>query len=80
MRPIYRLGFAGKLFAQPWIRGGIVQQKHGRRRGLWLVAIAAIMVMLLFFFEWLGSEQSQKWVESPIAVPVDDGGAVKQRQ
>jgi hypothetical protein len=79
MRPIYRLGVAGKLFAVSQIRGGNVQQNRWRRRGLWLFAIVAIMVVLLFFFEWLGSEQPQKWVESPIALPPEDGGADKRR-
>jgi hypothetical protein len=73
MRPIYRLGVAGKLFTLCQIRGGIVQQNWRRMRVLWLFAIAAIMIVLLFFFEWLGSEQPQIWVESPVAVPSKDG-------
>jgi hypothetical protein len=77
MRPIYRLGVAGKLFAASQIRGGIVQQNRWRRRGLWLLAIVAMLIALLFFFEWLGSEQEQKWVEKPIALPPDNGGSGK---
>jgi hypothetical protein len=36
-----------------------------------LVALALLVTALLFFFEWLGSEQSQKWVESPVTAPVE---------
>jgi hypothetical protein len=42
-----------------------------------LIALALIMVALLFFFEWLGSEQPQKWVEQPIALPPEPGSAAK---
>lgn len=44
-----------------------------------LVALALLATALLFFFEWLGSEQPQKWVESPIAVPVEKDRAAKPR-
>ena len=70
MRPIYRLGEVGKWFAHLQIRGGIVQQHRWRRRVSYFVALALLAIALLFFFEWLGSEQPQNWVESPIAVPV----------
>ena len=53
-----------------------MQQNSGRRRGLWLLAIVAIMVALLFFFEWLGSEQPQITVEMPIPTPPEGGGVV----
>jgi hypothetical protein len=79
MRPIYRLGVAGKLFAAWQIRGGIVQQNRWRRRGLWLLAIVAILGGLLIFFEWLGSEQPQIWVETPIDLPPGSGGTEKRR-
>jgi hypothetical protein len=43
-------------------------------------ALALLAIALLFFFEWLGSEQPQIWVESPIAVPVAKNPATKPRQ
>jgi hypothetical protein len=54
-----------------------VQRKPRRRRGLMLLLLACGLVAMLFFFEWLGSEQPQKWVESPIAVPPDEGDTGK---
>jgi hypothetical protein len=45
-----------------------------------LLLLACAMVGLLFFFEWLGSERPQKWVEVPIAVPPDKGSAAKRIQ
>ena len=47
-----------------------MQQHRWRRRVSYFVALALLAIALLFFFEWLGSEQPQNWVESPIAVPV----------
>jgi hypothetical protein len=55
------------------IRGGIVQ--HIRRRGVMLLLLACLLVALLFLLEWLGSEQPQHWVETPIAVPPQEGAA-----
>jgi hypothetical protein len=46
---------------------------------LWLLAIVAILGALLFFFEWLGSEQPQKWVETPIDLPPEPGSTEKRR-
>jgi hypothetical protein len=66
----------GKLFAALQIRGGIVQNR--KRRGPFMLALALAAVALLFFFEWLGSEQPQEWVETPIAVPPDPDGKAKQ--
>jgi hypothetical protein len=80
MRPIYRLGVAGKRFAVWQIRGGKVQQNRWRRRHLWPVAVIALAILLLFFFEWLGSEQPQKWVETPIDVPAENGSVAKRRR
>jgi hypothetical protein len=54
-----------------------VQRKT--RRSLILLALALGLVALLFFFEWLGSEQPQVWVETPIDVPPENGGAAKRR-
>jgi hypothetical protein len=45
-----------------------------------ILVLALLAIALLFFFEWLGSEQPQKWVESPIAVPVAKEPATKLRQ
>jgi hypothetical protein len=61
------------------IRGGIVQQGPERKRGLMIVAIVVMLAMLLFFLEWLGSEQPQKWVETPLAVPPESVGVEKAR-
>ena len=79
MRPIYRLGTVGKRFADKQIRGGKVLQNPWQRRAPLIVALALLAMVLLFFFEWLGSEQKQKWVESPIAVPVENDRAPKAR-
>lgn len=45
--------------------------RHKSRRGCAAVAIAValLLTILLFFFEWLGSEQPQKWVEQPVTMP-----------
>jgi hypothetical protein len=48
-----------------------------RRRGVLLLVLACTGLTLLFFLEWLGSEQPQNWVETPIAVPPEDGEAAK---
>ncbi len=45
-----------------------------RRKSRWngitlLGVLLLILTILLFFFEWLGSEQPQKWVEEPVAMP-----------
>lgn len=45
-----------------------------------IAALALLAIALLFLFEWLGSEQPQIWVESPIAVPVVKDPATKPRQ
>ena len=45
-----------------------------RRRGVMLLLLACIGLALLFFLEWLGSEQPQKWVETPIEVPPEAKG------
>ena len=45
-----------------------------------IAALALLAIALLFFFEWLGSEQPQIWVESPIAVPVAKDQTPKPRQ
>lgn len=50
-----------------------------RRRVPMILALALLAVALLFFFEWLGSEQLQVWVESPIAVPVEKDQTAKPR-
>ncbi len=34
-----------------------------------MIALALLLTMMLFFFEWLGSEQPQKWVEEPVTMP-----------
>lgn len=48
-----------------------------RRRGVMLLLLACSAIALLIFLEWLGSEQPQKWVETPIAVPAEDSSAAK---
>jgi hypothetical protein len=80
MRPIYRLGVGGKRFALLQIRGGAVRNNRWRKRAPIIAALALMAIALLFFFEWLGSEQPQIWVESPIAVPVAKDQAPKPRQ
>jgi hypothetical protein len=42
-----------------------------KRPGCGVVAFGLVILLtiLLFFFEWLGSEQPEKWVEKPIAMP-----------
>jgi hypothetical protein len=45
-----------------------------RRRGgnagwIWLIACTGIAVVLLFGFEYLGSEQPQKITEIPVTMP-----------
>lgn len=57
------------------IRGGCVQ--FIRRRGIMLLLLACLGLALLFFLEWLGSEQPQEWVETPIAVPPEESGGPK---
>lgn len=57
-----------------------MQRNTGRRRGLLMVVVVATLVALLFFFERLGSEQPQKWVETPIVVPPEPGAADKGRK
>lgn len=42
--------------------------------------LALLTIALLFFFEWLGSDQQQSWVESSIAVPVEKNQKAKPRQ
>jgi hypothetical protein len=37
--------------------------------GVLTFGLIVLFTILLFFFEWLGSEQSEKWVEKPIAMP-----------
>jgi hypothetical protein len=44
-----------------------------------IIAIVAMLIMLLFFLEWLGSEQPQKWVETPLAVPPEPADTEKAR-
>jgi hypothetical protein len=61
------------------IRGGKVPKSIWQRRLPMLVALALLATALLFFFEWLGSEQPENWVESPIAVPVEKGRTVPSR-
>ena len=56
-----------------------MQNNRWRRRVPIIVALALVAIALLFFFEWLGSEQPQIWVESPIAVPVAKDQATKPR-
>ena len=43
------------------------------RRGRMLLMLACLAFALLFFLEWLGSEQPQTWVETPIDVPPEAG-------
>ncbi len=38
-----------------------------------IVSIVAMLVALLFFFEWLGSERPQIWVETPLPMPPEKG-------
>ncbi len=57
-----------------------MQQNRRRRLVPVFVALALLATALLFFFEWLGSEQPQNWVESPIDVPVKENRAEKPRQ
>jgi hypothetical protein len=56
-----------------------VRNQGWRRRVPVTLALALLLIALLFFFEWLGSEQQQVWVESPIAVPVGNDTAAKPR-
>jgi hypothetical protein len=44
-----------------------------------ILALALLATALLFFFEWLGSEQQQNWVDSPIAIPVEKDQTSKPR-
>jgi hypothetical protein len=44
-----------------------------------LFAIASIIVAMLFFFEWLGSEQPQHWVEIPVAASPNKGNAATRK-
>jgi uncharacterized membrane protein YhiD involved in acid resistance len=37
--------------------------------GIWTAVFVGLTILLLFFFEYLGSEQPQKWVEEPVAIP-----------
>ena len=56
-------------------------RKHRwRKRVPIIAALALLAIALLFFFERLGSEQPQIWVESPIAVPVAKDPATRPRQ
>jgi hypothetical protein len=57
-----------------------VQDNRWQGRAPVIGALALLAIALLFFFEWLGSEQPQNWVESPIDVPVQKDQAKKPRQ
>jgi hypothetical protein len=78
MRAIYRLGVTGKQFAD--VPDSMASQqempvknasKAGNRGYLtWVVAIV-LAVGILFWLEWMGSEQPQHVIEIPITAPKD---------
>jgi hypothetical protein len=47
----------------------MLMKRSRPRRGVVLLASVAFLTILLFFFEWLGSEQSETWVEKPVVMP-----------
>ena len=57
-----------------------MRNNRWRGRVPMFAVLALLAIALLFFFEWLGSEQPQIWVESPIAVPVANDQTTKPRQ
>jgi Na+-transporting methylmalonyl-CoA/oxaloacetate decarboxylase gamma subunit len=47
-------------------------QKNSRNSvGCWSLGLGMIFltIVLLFFFEWLGSEQTEKWIEKAVPIP-----------
>jgi hypothetical protein len=56
-------------FANIGSRGRKLRHKSRWGRATVAIALALLFTILLFFFEWLGSEQPQKWVEEPVTMP-----------
>jgi len=71
--PIYRLGVREKHFAKDkeWIMHG--QQKKGLRKFWVFVFLLIVAVALLFWLEWMGSEQKMKEIEQPVPIPAQAG-------
>jgi len=52
-----------------------MQRQRGSVRWIWLVVVVAIIVALLFGFEYLGSEQPRKITEIPVIMPDEKAGS-----
>ncbi len=48
--------------------------------GVLALMLVIIFTILLFLFEWLGSEQSANWVEKPVAMPQKGAQTEKSKE
>ena len=66
--PIDRLDDAEKRFANGWEM--IMQHQRRRSRGLWILLFLLLTIgALIFWLEWLGSEQPMEITEQPLSIP-----------
>jgi hypothetical protein len=53
----------------------MVRRGKRRNRVAWLLLVAGLAAALLFWLEWLGSEQPMQVTEIPVQAPINKAGS-----